>query len=345
MPIFKSPIPPHQINVALEKAAITNHFTKRNVPRSQPGRLLLATWNIANLGAQGRTPQALELIAHIMKRFDLIAVQEVNERFKFFLEIVNNMGPAFDYIMSDTAGNSERLAFIYRKQKVSLRNLFGEIALRMKEFPKRTVVVRYRDKGQEKQAIYSDVRFIPFDRNPFIGSFKAGTLDFTLVNVHLYFGKFQNSKKPEDHAKYCRRVLEIFALSRWASKRKDSDKTFDTDIILLGDMNVPAMEPEESTYKALIKFGMQPINYRTRTGGSNIRNNRTYDQVTFAPGTIEDKVLKCDVFDFDNAIFASLWKKIEAKYSSERKRNSEFNKHVQHHISDHRPVWIELNIS
>lgn len=111
---FKSPVPKHTFNSTKEKAAITRHFTKRNVPKSTNGRLLLASWNIANIGAQDRTLNAKRLIAHILKRFDLIAVQEVNDRFRTFASIVEMMGS----------------------------------------------------------------KYVPFDRNPFIGSFSSGNFDF-----------------------------------------------------------------------------------------------------------------------------------------------------------------------
>lgn len=94
-----------------------------------------------------------------------------------------------------------------------------------------------------------------FDWNPFIGSFKSGKLGFVLANVHLYFGAFQNSTDPKDRAKYARRVLEIFALARWASRMSSGGNAWDRDILLLGDMNVPNMDKNESTIKALKKFG------------------------------------------------------------------------------------------
>jgi len=341
---FKNPNPSYRVNVSKEKTAITKHFNKRAVPVLQPGRLLLATWNIANLGVQKRTEAALKVIAHTLKRFDLIAVQEVNAKFGSFVDIVNYMGSAFDYVMNDTAGNAERLAFIYRKSKVSIRNLFGELALRQHEYPKRNVTVNYTYYSQKKKAKYKDVKFIAFDRNPFIGSFRAGIIDFTLVNVHLYFGKFQNSSNPVNHAKYCRRVLEIFALSRWASRRTNETTTYDKDILLLGDMNVPSMEPTESTYKALTKFGMKPIEYLTKTGGTNLGNDKTYDQMAFAPGSIDNKVLDFGVFDFDNAVFSDKWSALSNKFN-EKKAISKFNGYVKHHFSDHRPVWVELDIN
>jgi len=345
MPLsFKSPLPKHTFTVSKEKAAITRHFTKRKVPKPTDGRLLLASWNIANLGVQGRTQPARDLITHILKRFDLIAVQEVKAQYRDFEGIVRAMGSKFDYVMTDTAGNTERLAYVYNTRKVQPRNLFGELALRDSEFPKRTVRVRYLEGGEDKVDVFPNHRFRPFDRNPFIGSFQAGSQSLTLVNTHLYFGKFQNSRKRKDRERYARRVLEIYALARWAGRRPDHDATYDKDMILLGDMNVPAMQANESTSQALVKFGYQPLDYVTKTAGSNLNNDKTYDQMAFAPGTIQDRITDYGVFDFDKAVFEPLWVRLNDELSP-KKALSLFNRHVKHHLSDHRPLWIELDIS
>jgi endonuclease/exonuclease/phosphatase family metal-dependent hydrolase len=341
---FKSPVPPHQYKVSTEKSALSKHFTKRKVPSRNKKQLLLASWNVANLGAQTRTPEAKALVAHILKRFDLIALQELNDKYEIIDELLKLMGPGFDYIMTDTAGNQERLAYIYRKRHVTPTNLFGELALRPREYPKRTVKVKWRDRGVEKVDTFKNLRFVPFDRNPFIGSFRCGAISFVLVNTHLYFGKFQNSRKQADRLKYARRVLEIYALSRWADRRANKDSTYDKNIILLGDMNVPTMDSTESTYKALIKFGWQPTDYTTRTGGSNIGNDKTYDQMIFAPGNLNERIKDQGVFDFDKAVFRSLWRHINGQFSPS-KAVGKFNMHVKHHISDHRPLWVKLDIT
>jgi len=342
---FKSPTPKYRFTVADEQAAIDNLFTTRNVPVSRNGRLLLASWNIANLGVQKRTNRALELISHILRRFDLIAVQEVNDSFSTFRKIVKDMGANFDYIMSDTAGNNERLAFVYRTDKVEPINLFGELALRPREYPKHTVKVKWRDRnGNDKIDTFKNYSFVPFDRNPYIGSFRCGRIDVILVNVHLYFGEFQDSKTPELRKKYARRVLEIYALSKWANSRFKKRTTYDKDIVLLGDMNVPAMDPGESTYKALTKFGWKPVDYVTRTAGSNLGNDKTYDQLVFAPGSVGNKVKSHGVFDFDNAVFKTLWNRLESELPRSRAIGL-FNRHVKHHFSDHRPLWVELDVS
>jgi endonuclease/exonuclease/phosphatase family metal-dependent hydrolase len=337
---FKSPVPKHTFNSTKEKAAITRHFTKRKVPKSTNGRLPLASWNIANIGAQDRTLNAKRLIAHILKRFDLVAVQEVNDRFRTFASIVEMMGSKYEYIMSDTAGNAERLAYIYRSDKVTPNNLFGELSLRPREYPKRTVKVRWTDANGVDRVD----KFVPFDRNPFIGSFSSGNFDFVLANVHLYFGAFQNSKKKEERKKYARRVLEIHALARWADRRKDKASTYDKDIILIGDMNVPSMDATESTYKELVKYGWRPADYTTKTGGSNLGNDKTYDQMAFAPTVPSTRITGLGVFDFDKAAFKPLWEKLLEKMPTS-KAIGLFNRHLKHHISDHRPLWVELDVT
>jgi hypothetical protein len=130
---FPRPEQPLAIRASTEIRALNKHFTLRKVPRPSSDRLLLASWNIANLGAQKRTAGARKVIAHILKRFDLVAVQEINDDYRQFTEIVEQMGPAYDFVMSDTAGNDERLTFVYNTNKVVPGNLFGEIALRPRE--------------------------------------------------------------------------------------------------------------------------------------------------------------------------------------------------------------------
>lgn len=340
---FKSPDPKHTYNFTKEKGAITRHFTKREVPKSTNGRLLLASWNIANLGAQGRTLNAKKLIAHILKRFDLVAVQEVNDEFRTFARIVEMMGRKYEFIMSDTAGNNERLAYVYRADKVVPNNLFGELALRPREYPKRTVKVRWTDaNGINRIDKFTNLRFVPFDRNPYIGSFSSGKFDFVLANVHLYFGKFQNSKKKDERKKYARRVLEIHALARWADRRKNKATTYDKDIILIGGMNVPEMKKTESTYKELINYGWRPADYTSKTAGSNLGNDKTYDQMVFAPTIPKTRIKAQGVFDFDKAVFKPLWEKLLSQ-NTERTTIGLFNRYMKHHISDHRPLWVELD--
>ena len=96
---FREPTPPLRIRSATEISSIDRHFDLRNVPTSKPDRLLLASWNIVNLGVQDRSRGARKVLAHIMKRFDLIAVQEINDDYRKFVDIVKLMGRDFDFVM------------------------------------------------------------------------------------------------------------------------------------------------------------------------------------------------------------------------------------------------------
>lgn len=103
------------------------------------------------------------------------------------------------------------------------------------------------------------------------------------------------------------------------------------------------LTPKEASYKALVRFGWQPVDYTTKTGGSNLGNDKTYDQMLFAPGGLKRRIVDHGVFDFDNAIFAPLWRRL-TREMSKAKAVAKFNAHVKHHLSDHRPLWVQLDV-
>ena len=344
MPPHGAPAEAFHFRVDHEKAALDAHFALRNVPPRTDDTLMLACWNIANFGVQNRSDNALDLLAHICARFDLIAVQEVNENWHPLADLADRLGPSWDFIMSDTAGNSERLAYLFDTARVTPLRLFGEVALQKKDFPKRDVTVHYTYYRKPKSQTFGDFEFEPFDRNPYLGSFACGTLGLTLANVHLYYGKGGNPTTEPKRRAYARRMMEVHALARWADRRRKKPTTYDQDIILLGDMNVPSMEITQGTYRSLIEYGMQPLKYTSRVGGSNLAGDKSYDQIAFAPGRMQDRIMDYDTFDFDNAVFAGLWRKL-ANISDEEKRVSAFRDHVNYHLSDHRPLWVQLDVS
>lgn len=344
MPAFSRPKPDFNYDLIVEKNNIDKWINHRNVPKKEANKLLFASWNIANLGEQKRLSNDLKLIAHLLSKFDLIAVQEIKNNYQKFEELAGLM-TGYDYIMSDTAGNNERLGFLYDTKKVSLGKLFAEVAIARKDFPRLSVYVPYTFRKENRVEVFYDLEFIPFDRNPFLGTFKAGNLDFTVANVHLYFGAYKDSRTTEERAKYARRVLEIYTLSKWVQKRLRSDFTYDKDIIVVGDMNVPEMNKSDDAYKALLKSGLLPTDYFSKTGGSNLGGSKSYDQLALAKGNLQHRIINFDVFDFDNGIFSGLWDKLNNEEMSEVKKVSKFNAYTKAYISDHRPLWIQLDIT
>lgn len=340
MPSFSRPKPGYKYSLAEEKRNLDKWFLNRKVPEpNQNGKLLMSTWNIANLGEQKRTDSDLQLIAYILSRFDLISVQEIKENYHNFKKIVDFMD-GYDFIISDSAGNNERLGFIYNPEKVKLGKLFAEVAIPEKDHPKLSVHVPWSYYREQRVEVFYNLKFIPFDRNPFIGTFSCETLDFMVANVHLYYGAQRNSKTTEERAKYARRVLEIYTLSKWAKKRNKYPTSYDNDVILIGDMNIPEMKKTDPAYKTLLTSGLIPTDYFSKTGGSNLGGEKTYDQLAVSKGNLRDRIINYDVFDFDNGIFRDLWDISQTKPNPD----SHFNSYVKAYITDHRPLWMQFDV-
>ena len=249
--------------------------------------------------------------------FDMVALQEVNDNLIGLRSITKNLPSSFKVIFSDKAGNNERSAFLYdtTSDKITLLEKFGEIAVPPKDH-------KYIKLPNVQQ------KFTGFDRNPFLVSFQAGDLRFLLVNVHLYYG--EDSKKARE-----RRALEAYATSRWADLRQKSKNAYVRDIIVLGDFNLPKVEPGDLIYLALRKRGLRRPLHSTRIY-SNLSNDKEYDQIMFFPGhTKQDFTGKMGIFDFDGALFPDLWQTRTAK---------QFRSFLRYYISDDRILWTEFKI-
>ena len=117
-------------------------------------------------------------------------------------------------------------------------------------------------------------------------------------------------------------------------------------------MNVPNMKNNEATIKALEQFpwtavdlyeetGTARTERLTRIGGSNLGNDKTYDQIAFAPTALKNRIVSHGVFDFDAVVFASKWKLL-ARTRTDAKTLKAFNPYLRRYLSDHRPIWVEL---
>ena len=100
-----------------------------NVPAKAADNLLIATWNIrafASLTMEWAAAPSAEpkrdlhaafLIAEILARFDVIAIQEVKGDLRALRHLLKKLGPLWGFVMTDVARGdaaiSERLAFFY----------------------------------------------------------------------------------------------------------------------------------------------------------------------------------------------------------------------------------------
>ena len=322
MPAIAYNGPEFDYDVNEELLAIRCHRRHRHIPKRTPKNMLLASWNLCNLGddKQRRSTSDLILMAEMMRPFDLIAVQEIKDNFRPFREVVCLMGPDYDYVITDRAGNDERLGFIFDRTRVSRLQLAGELVILKNE--RKTVTVKYNSEDTK-------AKLTGFSRNPYIVAFRSGQFSFTLVNVHILWG---SGKKG-----YLRRIAEVYNLAAWANERvtDKAHRTFDHDIILIGDFNIPKANTKDRVGRQLFEFGMQLTKHGSQTG-SNLSGSRHYDQIAFHPQHTKEKFTgRSGVFDFDKAVFRNIWK-------NHRDHFTEFTKF---HLADHRLIWSEWNNS
>ncbi len=316
MPVFPKPKFEFTYNVDAEINHLRSHKQTRAIPSPNPHTILVGTWNLANLGAQQRRDQDRSLIAEILGWFDICAIQECRENFGDLEDIQRKLPPATRMLMSDAAGNNERLAFLYDSTRFRLLEEIGEIAYPPSQYK------RIKLPGIK-------VAFNGFDRTPYLAAFECGNSSITFVNVHLFFGKAEAKS-------INRRVLETYAVAKWADSRRKSVFSFTREMIALGDFNMPKSEPGDPVFDALTKLGLTLPDHSTKIY-SNIADDANFDQIAFMPGETEALYTgRKGVFDYDNAIFPELWQ------NGANKTN--FKSYLRYYISDHRPMWIQLKV-
>lgn len=316
MPGFPKPTFQYEYDVDEEIAALRwyrDNKEGRAIPQKRDDRVLVATWNIANLGVQTRRASDYQILAEIIGWFDIVALQEVGDNLGGLRGIHAHLPDTFRAIFSDKAGNNERMTFLYDGAKVILLEKTGEIAVPPKDHK------WIRLPGNDRE-------FTGFDRNPYLGSFVSGDFKFILVNAHFYYGEDTTDDRK-------RRSLEAYATARWADLRRKSSNAYANNIIVLGDFNLPKVEPGDEVYTALRKRGLRRPEHSTRIA-SNISSDKDYDQIMFFPGQVREEFTgRIGIFDFDGAIFSSLW---------ESRPMTQFRSYLRYYISDHRPVWAEF---
>jgi endonuclease/exonuclease/phosphatase family metal-dependent hydrolase len=315
MPAPPKPRFDYRYRLDTEVKALRDHARVRGVPGRRPDRLLIATWNVANLGVQKRREKDYALLAEIVGWFDVIALQEVNDDLTGLRALQAALPDSYRILFSEATGNQERGAFIYDSRKLELLEKVGRLAIPPSQL------------GRIKLPGSSH-------RGPYLAAFEAGSFRFLLVNVHLFYGS--TSKKDIE-----RRSLEAFAVAYWADKRRKDKHAFTTDIIPLGDFNLPRIDPTDPIFKALTSRGLvlrkpELREHLSVVGGSSLGGHKHYDQVAFFPSETTE-LEATDVFDFDNAVFRGLW-------DNPARTDTQFLSYVRYYLTDHRPLWAQMRI-
>lgn len=332
--------------------------------RTNRDSLLLATWNIRDFGAAKLNPsprltESLYYIAEIISAFDLVAVQEVNDNIKPFLKMMDILGPTWSYIATDVCesdgGNGERMAFVFDKGKVLFQNVAGEIVL-----PKKLQI------GGEKQ----------FARTPFLVKFQSGWCRFTLNTVHLFYGKGAPGK--------LQRIEEIDRISGFLAARAEKDEENyillgDMNIVSPTDETMKALKkhkfvlPSELVKRKIPDEFLHNENDATAPPAaadeddftSNMNRDKFYDQIAFYSKKNELELGKskksAGVFNFYDSVFREADFDVYHPLASNKDKKNKKGKLIwgstpaerkkyftkdwrTWQMSDHLPLWTELNI-
>lgn len=255
--------------------------------------LLIGTWNIRNLGSvytewkentgsPKRNLRSMAYIAEIVKRFDVIAIQEVKRNTSAIRMLLKDfLGPQWGLILSDVSGgdkgNAERLAFIYDKRRVQPSGLAGEI------------VLPSTSEGDPAQQ---------FDRTPYIVGFQAGKERFALLTAHIRYGDV-----PED------RLEELKTLASYvAVEIRDRIKMGDEEnnLIILGDFNIDD-RGDNPLFQAFTSTGLvvpaQLLNLKT----TYAKKPKYYDQIAWFMGDLNLLISDgAGVINFAGAVYQKL---------------------------------------
>jgi endonuclease/exonuclease/phosphatase family metal-dependent hydrolase len=322
MPAITDPPP---ADVALELAALSAALDAA-LPVPMNGRVLIATWNIRAFGSltrkwrsdPGDSPRrdlaSALYIAQILSRFDVVAVQEVKANLRALRDVLKALGPDWSFVLTDVTqgdpGNEERLAFLFKTQRVKLSGLACEL------------VVPEDIKSPFANPANAFQR--QFVRTPYAVSFLSGDKTFVLVTLHVVFGK-----KGED------RRQELEAIAKWLRNWAERMDDFGQNLICLGDFNIDrAGDPQ---FEALTSTGLTPVPDHAglprtifdEAGPSDLNN--FFDQIAWFQ-TVKGKpylTLKYERggnFDFRGLVMPGLT-----------------NQELSWRLSDHLPLWAEFS--
>jgi len=298
--------PPERIETELGKL---REMLDKEIPEKKLDRnLLIATWNIRNFGDVTmkwesqeddkplRDLHSLHCIAEIISRFDIVAIQEATGNLNALKHLLNLLGPHWGLILSDVTKKApyERLAYLFDTRKVQLSGLACEIVIPEKELKK----------GPLKKQ---------FARTPYAVGFRAGSAHFTLVTLHVEFGKKKD------------RLPELKGIAEWLAWWMRFKNKWDRNIITLGDFNIDKLDGE--LYKAFTSTGLV-IPDELRTARRMVGTPNIFDHIAWFPKL----ALTYNIggsFEFDKVALSS--RKLSEKEMTSR-------------ISDHLPLWVEFLI-
>ncbi|RXG12532.1 endonuclease/exonuclease/phosphatase family protein [Leeuwenhoekiella aestuarii] len=314
-------IPPFEVQENLN--ALNFDLSAKIPAKKLDQNLLIATWNIRHFGSLTRkwysesddSPKrdlsAILCIAAILKRFDIIAIQEVKSNLRALRDTLKVLGSHWSLILTDVTrgnpGNDERIAFIFDTRRVQLSGLACELVI------PEDWVDEISDNALKKQ----------FARTPYAVSFKSNHKTFILVTLHILYGK-----------KVSERIPELKAIARWLSEWTNNLNAYHQDMIVLGDFNID--ERSDLLDKTFLSEGLYvPPQLQDNSVTRSIFNEtKYYDQIGWFRDATANSNLSMNFSSGGNYNFLP--------YALSNRGLSK--RSLSYILSDHYPLWAEFQI-
>jgi endonuclease/exonuclease/phosphatase family metal-dependent hydrolase len=322
--VFDAPPAPIQVELNMLREALD-----QKIPAKQVGQnLLIGTWNIRSFGSltrkwtavandrPKRDLRALRAICEIVSRLDVVAIQEVVGNLRALRDMMKFLGDDWSFLMTDVtlggAGHNERMAFVYDRCRVQPSGLACELV----------VPPEWLDE------IAEDALRRQFARTPYAVSFRAGSVTFILVTLHVTYG--------EDSAG---RIPELRGIARWMAGWARRSNRWHHNLLALGDFNID--RKDDDLWQAFTSTGLtvpDDLHQVRRTVFADPDNptlDKYYDQIAwFETGSglrrLSMTYLQGSGFDFLPYVYTD---------TTLSKRS------ISYRVSDHYPLWVELSLT
>jgi endonuclease/exonuclease/phosphatase family metal-dependent hydrolase len=311
--------PPRKVTEALK--ALKADLVKK-IPAKKEDNILIATWNIREFGdltekweasnnsSPKRDFESLLYIIEIIKCFDIIAVQEVQDNIKCLRDTMNTLGDDWSFLMTDVTkgdkGGGERLAFIFNNNKVKLSGLACEIVV---------------PEEQLKKDISSDALDTQFARTPYAVSFRVKDKTFVLLTLHVLYGNNVQERVPE-----------LKAIAKWIYEWAKDLKKWGHSLITLGDFNIE--RKDDVAYQAFVSNKLYIPEDLENINRTIFNKISFYDQIAWFKNSSSEFQINLDyvkggVYNFKGKILT------DRNYTDSQ---------LSFRISDHLPLWAEFKL-